>query len=266
MTDFHSHINDSLDKLDEAISTASYMEVEELRQLYYGRINILVSFSNDEKLDISGLEQGKLLRPAGIIGFSIEDVVGRRVSSSDFYGHVYRDKVSNSKAIRDIQSYSSEDLKKDLEKMRSIPYINEHALEDAIIVSENNPRLRRNFEILWDIMRSLLRRERNADRLWARLFRDLGYDAITDQRGLGFLSKAKASTTLIFDERDIEMFDIVPIQKYRTDPRKGTRDKIDRIVRQLRSRRRTVAKKENLEHARGTSKSLIKGFFKTLVT
>jgi len=266
MTDFLTNIEETLYSLNEATSYASYMNVDELRHLYYGRVNILVSFSNDEKLNTSGYYQNRLIRPKGILGYSVEDVVGRRVSSNRFYGHVYRDKVSNTNAIRDIQSYSSEDLGRDLEKMKTFSYINPHALEDAIIVSENNPRMRRNFEVLWSIMQTIIQRERNADRIWARLFQDLGYDAITDQRGLGFLSDAKASTTLIFDHRDIEMFDIVPIQKYRTDPRRATRDKVDRIVERLRTRRRTVAKKDNLNASRGKSQSLIKGFFKTLLT
>jgi hypothetical protein len=263
--DFEQTLLESLDQLNEAISFASYMDVDELRLLYYGRTNILVSFSNDEKFETSGYESGRLIRPAGIVGYDIEDVVGRKIGSSTFYGHIYRDKVSNSDAIRDLQSYSQERMNRDLEEMKKLRYLDKYDLEEAIFEARNNPRLRRNFEIIWNVMRTVLRGKQDADVIWARIFQDLGYKAITDQRGHGYFSPVKVKSTIFFEERDIEQFDIVPIQKYRSDPRKNTRDRIDREVKRMRSRRRTVAKRENLNYERGTSKSLIKGFIGSLL-
>ena len=264
MNDFLKTVEKEQNAVQESFSSSSYMDVTELRALYYGRLDIMVSFSNDEHYILSGYHSGDLIRPWGVVGHTVEDVVGRRVSSSDFYGHVFRDKTKPANHLKDINSYPKAQLQEDLELLSLFKYVDSERLENARERVLRNPRAVSPFVQLWSIMRLTFENSHDGDKRWAKAFVDLGYEAITDQRGIGLFTDKKAGT-LYFDIRSLERFDIVPVQKYRSDPRNRVRDNVDRIVKRLRVRRNRVAKKP-LKDSRGSSDTLQKNTLQKLLS
>lgn len=258
MTTFETLLEQESQDLSEAVSEAGVMDVSELRALYYGRLNIMVAFSNDHEYDVDGDASGRVYRPYGVIAYPVNDVVAKKVISPNWYAHVFRDKSSSSESIQDIQTYSTEQYSRDFETMKSLDYINQDALRDAEDRVRHNARLRTPFMRLWTTINLLLENVSNSDMIWSQIFMDMGYKVIKDQRGTGLFGRRNVPTYLFLEQSVMERFDIVPIQKHRDDRRRRVTDQVDRIVKRLRTRRNRVAKKQNLKDQRGSSGSLEK--------
>ena len=245
------------DELHESFSTSSYMDVSELRALYYGRINILISFSNDAQFEEY---HGRDL-PLGTILYSIEDVVGRRVSSDRFYGHVVRRKKERDGVIEDIRNYPITRLNEDIEKIRSFNNtVGSFVLDEAIYRVTHNPRISSNFVKLWMILDAAYNSFEDKSYRWKEALVDLGIRSITDPQG----TIIGRRSTMVFDDSLLEPLDIVPVQMYRADPRRRVRDEVDRIVDRLRVRRNRIAKGV-LKRSRGSSKTLKKNAIQKLI-
>lgn len=245
------------EELYESFSTASYMDVRELRSLYYGRIDILISFSNESYLE----NEGSRDLPDGYLCYQLEDVVGRRVSSSRFYAHVLRRKKEREGIIEDIRNYPVTRLNEDIQKIKTFNNtINEFELDEAIHRITHNPRISLNFQKLWLILDAAYRGFEDKPYRWKEALLDLGIRSITDPQGLLIGRRS----TMVFDDSFLEPIDIVPVQMYRADPRRRVRDDVDRIVRRLSVRRNRIAKGV-LNRSRGSSKTLQKNVIQRLI-
>lgn len=225
------------DKLiEESFSNASYMDVRELRSLYYGRVNMYVSFTDNSNYITEDKD-----RPDGIVCHQVDTVVGRKANTSMFYGRVFRIKKTGGNFIEDIKTHTNDSLAIDIDAIRTLSYLKPAHVEEVIAVVMSNVRLRRAFERLWEITKKL---SKNNNKTWARILMDIGYIGFADQSGLGIITKKKAPVAILLDMSKKDDFDIVPLQKYRTDPRARIRDDVDKKVRLMATGRNRVAKKE----------------------
>lgn len=235
--------------IEEAMSFASYMDVSELRLLYYGRNAMYVAFSDDHKINMSGFEGSALKRPYSVAAHSIDTVVGRKASTNLFYGHVFRLKPRGGHFVRDVKNFSLEDYESVKETLYAIPYIEHEELDFLINVVDSNLRIRSSFERFWNLTKALsVDKGQNADKFWRRMLIDLGYAGFDDPSGTGIIGERRQPIMLVLEDKDIEKFDIVPVQKYRTDRRTRIRDNVNRLNRLMRTARNRVAKRRTAKH------------------
>lgn len=232
------------EQLNEAMSAASYMDVSELRTLYYGRLGIFVAFSDNADIPKDGFSENELVRPWSIAAHTVDTVVGRKASSNLYYGHVFRFKDRSGEFIEDIKSYSLEDYNEDVAVLRTLPYIDPEELEMAIQAVSSNPRHRLPFSRLWSLTHRLASSKgRLGDKWWRRVLLDLGYIGFNDPQGTGVIGNRNQQVT-IFLTFNLEEFDIVPIQKYRKDRRKRIIDNVNKKNKFNHTRRNRVAKRK----------------------
>lgn len=251
------------EQLNEAMSAASYMDVSELRTLYYGRLGIYVAFSDNADIPKDGFSENQLVRPWSIVAHTVDTVVGRKASSNLYYGHVFRFKDRSGEFLEDIKSYSLEDYNEDLEILKTIPYIDPEELETAAAAVSSNPRHRLSFSRLWSLTQRLASSKgRLGDKWWRRVLLDLGYIGFNDPQGTGIIGKRNQQTTIMLTF-GVEEFDIVPIQKYRKDKRQRIIDDINKKNKFNQTRRNRVAKKKTAAH-RGTKNKSV-AFIKDMI-
>lgn len=230
--------------IEESFSAASYMDVRELRALYYGRINLYASFSDDTDYDLEGRDDRRSTRPAGVLCHTVNSIVARKVSSSKFYASVFRINKSGGKFVEDLRGFSSEDYQAAKEVLYAISYIDDELVDEAVARVEANPRLRSTFEKFWELTKLLSGKGSDMPRRWARILIDLGYDGFADESGSGLLIKSKVPVAILLNMAKMEELDVVPIQKYRVDPRRRVQSDVDRKVKRLVTKRNRVAKKK----------------------
>lgn len=230
-------------QLNEVFSFSSVMDVKELRLLYYGRIDLYVTFTDDGELSMEPSSDEN--RPYAYVAHPVNDVVASKVKTSEFYANVYRVNKQNDgrKIIEDIRQYDSKQLERDKEKLFMLEYFEPSTVREIINSVSVVSTLRSKFDVLWEITERLsATKGRYAKQYWRRIFLDLGYNAVKDPQGSGKLIKKKYPVMLQFD-RDIMELDIVPIQKFKKDPRSRTASKVNRMVKKMAIRRNQVAKR-----------------------
>lgn len=232
-------MSDFLEQLDEAFSNVSFMDVSELRTLYYGRINLYVSFSDDGEHDLSGFDGGVLMRPRGVLSHTIHAVVGRKVSTPYFYANVFRNKAKASD-ILDTSTYSYDNFREDVETLTILPYLDEEDVRSTARSVSENVRLRSYFERFWVLTRELSNR---SDARWAEIILDAGYSSIEDPIGKGIISPDRSPSTIILDLKNVMDLDIVPVQKYRKDRRQNVIRRINKKNKRLWATRNRIAKR-----------------------
>lgn len=227
--------------LQEAFSYASYMDVTELRQLYYGRNNLYVSFTDSIYYIKSGKESGTLVRPWSIVAHGVNNVVARKVTTPYFYANVLR--IDKKGWVEDIRQYGSDQLAKDIVKLKNMKFLDE-SLVDTIVkyVTDRRATLKK-FDTMWDITKRL---SKNDEMLWNKILLELGYTGFTDQTGTGTFG-GREPCSLILTEGIVTYLDTVPIQKYREDRRSRIKDRISQVQRLTNSnvKKRRVAKIQN---------------------
>lgn len=251
---------------ESAPSGAGYMDTKEIMRLYYGRLGMFVSFSDDEKLDMSGFDGSELNRPYAIKSYTVDTLIGRKVHSAKFYAHVFRIKSKSKKFIEDIRNYTKEDFETDFEVLTLLGYIDQEELHTSRLILDSSNKVRYEFDRLWQLTKMITKSEgKYADKLWRRVLLDLGYGGFSDYSGLGIMAKGRQSITIILEEGDIEVYDIVPIQKYRKDKRQRVIDQVNRKNKLSHARRNRVAKvKTNPTREDGTGGflTMIKDFLR----
>jgi hypothetical protein len=231
-----------LELLESAPSNAGYLDIKELMRLYYGRLGIFVSFSNSENLEMSGFDGNVLARPYGIVGYSIDTVVGRKVGSASFYAHVFRNN-RNEGFLKNIRDYNKENFKSDFEALKLFSYLDEGEVEAAKAVVEATMNIRFEFQRFWQVVRVICESEgKMGDKLWRRILLDLGYTGFNDPSGLAIMSRTKTAMAIYLEERNLNLFDIVPVQRFRKDRRQRVINAINRKNRLTHARRNRIAK------------------------
>lgn len=231
------------ESLNEAFSAGGYIDVRELRRLYYGRFNVLASFANDAKLPTSGMKGSKLLRPAGLVGHRVTDVVGRKVTTSMFYAHIYR--IKGTSSYIDASIYGGDDLDDDIDLLKLLSYIDEEEVEAAVTSLKGNLN-KTKFEQLWLILRHVVESASSGspDELWKTILLDLGYLGVNDVRGTGLIGKKGTPLVLTLESNKVTKMDIMPIQKYRSDPRQRIWAKITKETKRMAPVRNRIAKQK----------------------
>lgn len=207
-------------KLLEAFSFGSYMDVTELRQMYYGRQNLYTSFTDSIHYIKSGRDSGELVRPWAIIANSVTEVVARKVSTHHFYANVLR--IDKRGWIEDIRDYDDRQLMKDITKIKEMSFLEEKFTSLIVDYVLERKRTGKRFEILWDITKRLSKTD---EMLWNKILLELGYTGFTDQTGSGLFG-GRYPRSLILTEDAITYLDTVPIQKYRSDTRVRTKEQV----------------------------------------
>lgn len=216
--------------------TSSHLQLNDLRYMYYGRKDLYISFTDDGDYIESGLEN----RPKGIIGYKMNDVVGHKVRSPEFYANVFR--WYGPGALPDVRRYTGDDFVKDYRKLTQSGKYDIELLNELFVDIGKNVLIRHPFSKLWEITEQLATRQRkNTEAVWAEILMDLGYTMIGDPAAIGILSDRYPAYLFLDTERRIDV-DILPIQKYRVDPRLRTRQKVERKLKYMRNTRKRIAK------------------------
>lgn len=238
--------------LEENFGTSNVMDVSELRRLYYGRLDMFLTFSNNDSIKMNSNPK----TPLGYLAYNMFDVIGRKVKDSSFYAHVYRFNTRKN-VISNIKTYNTTDLSDDLNKLRTYTNVPETKITEIIDNLNGTSLLRNSFQRLYSVTYqiALTENKSNVNEVWKNIFMYLGYDGIIDQHGTGLLSNTKQPCALIFI--DPTVIDIVPIQKGRKDERNRVINNVDRKVSQLSTKRNKIAKR-NFKNRKVTNR---KGMF-----
>lgn len=233
--------------LMESIGHVGHIDDTELRRLYYGRMGIYVSFSDQPVHDESGTNGSKLVRPFGVQAHSVEDVVGRKVSSAKLYGFVFRSKTSSGKRLL-VNSYASHDYDEDIRKILGLDLGSLSVeVEQLHEIIEKYQGLTNHFERLWKVTRFIAFQEdiaSNRDYRWNEILRSIGYDVIVDSTGKGIITERKQPVSLFLSDLVREDLDIIPIQKFRKDRRHNVKALVDRRNREMWVARNRIAKRK----------------------
>lgn len=220
--------------LTEGFGTSGVLDVSYLRQNYYGRVNLIVAFANDE---VEFKETVK--RPKSSVFYHVQDVVGRRVSSDKFYAYVYRFPKSGA-GFLDIGEYTEEMMFSDFNKIKHMSYVNQDLFEDIASKSKYRNITKSPFQRFWEFTSEL--GAKLGQYGWGSLLMDCGYWGFDDKRGKGLFEKHNVPAVLILKDSFLDMLDIVPIQKFRQDPRKRVISQMEQQLKKLETRRNRVAK------------------------
>lgn len=242
------------------INAASWLGLDELRMLYYGRPDILITFSNDDKFEMNGMVENQLKHPKGFKCYDIKDVIGRHVTTDRLYAHVMRlsKTISKGKVLKDLKDYTDKQLERDLESLTAL-YTAEF-IKQYVDKNKMNAKMRFPFERLWYITKDIADNYgTHGDEVWTKIMKHLGYVGFVDD-GYGLVGKRNKKVTLILKPSIVDQYDIVPIQKYKKETRKNVVDKIGSATKLMYSRRSAVAKEKTDLVRDVTKKASIKSY------
>lgn len=231
------------DLLEASFHGSSYMDVSDLRYLYYGRPNVYVAFTDDGRYNLNTTNT-ELDRPNSIVCYDVRDVVGRKVNTSDFYANVFRLKT-NLLHIKNVRDFSKRNFDVMTDRLLDVDGINRQLAQEVIKDVLRTPTLRYWFEKFWNITEYLAKsqwREETYEYQWRRILMECGIGAVSDPTKSGMLTGVKKPVTIYLDLDEREDLDILNIQKYREDPRARITTQVDRMRARMRGARNRVAK------------------------
>lgn len=235
------HLDTLIEEAFEGFGTSQVMELDDLRLLYKGRRDVYVSFTDKgEYFTEAGMKE--LDRPDSIISYEVDDVVARKVSTSEFYANVFR--MVSRRPIEDIRKYDARDYQKDVERLVAARVGPPDLLDIFIRDVKENVRIRSSFERLWMLTETIAKTKEDYGEKWRHLLMQvLGYTSIHDPGGSGLLILGRAPVALYLDYGNRNDLDILEIQAQRNDPRRSVRNKVEREVRRMGTRRARVARR-----------------------
>lgn len=248
--DFEKTIEEAM-----AFSSGSYMDLDELRLLYHGRRDIYITFTDDGEYSFS-TETTELDRPDSIVCYPVNDVIGRKVSSNEFYANVFRLNKTKGEFIKNVNHYSRDDLTSDIILIRQISPVSEDVTGSIIESILKDTTIRKPFDKLWNITEFISKEKGSSyGKVWRKLLMDLGYIGFADPSSSGIFTGYRTPAVIYLDHASRNDLDIMPIQKHRSDPRRRVRDKVERKVARMGVRRNRIAKRRIDASERGTKKS-----------
>lgn len=234
------------EQLEEARSfgLSSHLDVDELRLMYYGRLDVYVTFTDEGELSFSP-DDRELDRPDGVIAYDVRDVVGKKVASGEFYGNVLRLSANFGRHVEDVKHYSNDHLRADIVKLRGLETIETDVVDLIIDEVLSDSSFTSPFSKFWRITEYLskLTSTQVYGSIWASILLDLGYVAFSDPSRTGTLTGKREPVTLYIDQDRIEEVDVLPIQKHRKDPRGRVRAAVERRRKLMRNARNRIAKR-----------------------
>lgn len=238
------NFNELIEENYKGFAQGSDLDTFDLKLMYYGRHNIYVHFTDDGELS-NEVTYYEIDRPKSMVCYPVNDVVGKRVKSSQFYMNIIR--KGDNGHLRDIKQYSKDDLERDVEMLRRVG-LDSELLEFYINEIAKNTLIKSPFERLWLLTESLSLLDKAPS--WGELFLILGYNQISDPTGSGILVLGRTPVSLILDSSGVEEIDILRAQKGRIDPRRRTNNKVLHKLKSLKSARRRVAKRTPTKNIR----------------
>lgn len=236
---FEEQLEQSINEAYAGFGQSAHMDVKELRRLYYGRKEIYVTFTDNGDINITD-EQS----PESLLCYELNDVIGKKVKSNDFYAYVFRADKSRGKFIDNINEYSRDDFLRDVEYLRLYGY--EYQLDEIVNFYGFNSYIRKDFERLWNVTYqiALRRLPDDANYMWSNVLFDLGYTGFHDPSNSDLFGD-KQPTTLLLNYKEREDLDILPIQEYREDPRSRITKYVNREKMKMRGAKNRVAKRRD---------------------
>lgn len=229
---------EALEEAYKGFGQSAHMDVDELRLLYQGRPNIHIIFTDDGDVETTHDDL-----PECFVSYDIDDVIGKRVKSSEFYAYVIRPDMSKGDFVKDINEYSRDQFMVDMEILKASGYIPEEDLSNIITEKGYSAYIREDFERLWVVTGTVAEIIGGGDwqEKWREILLSLGYIGFHDPSIRAF----GQPTTILIGYEDREDIDILPIQENREDPRKRVERRIEREKRGLVGARNRVAKRRS---------------------
>lgn len=223
---------------------SGHIYTTDLRTLYYGRPNVYLAFTDDGVIEEEGSSR-EMDRPDAIICYDIRDVIGRKVSSNKFYANVFRIKKSGGEFINDIRNYKKDELNNDVVLLKLMDIIDPDVFDGIWYQINRDTTIRHSFVKLWLLTEFIAKEKdsRNFGEVWNKILMGLGYIGFSDPSKTGVLLGTREPVTIYLDYDNRTNLDILPIQKYRVDPRQRTSDKVERMRKRMTTRRNRVAKR-----------------------
>lgn len=198
-------------------SVTSVLDVSSLEG-YYGRLDVYVSFTDDGEYDMDGSIDGNI-RPEGIFGYMINDVVGRTSRESTLYAKVFRYKERSREPLN-VQNYRMDDYELDYQKLVSMYPEHDELLDEIYTLVPGQLSIKNPFSHLWQLTfrfaASMVKGLKNIKKFWGEILKDIGYDAIIDKTGTGVISR-KRKPCIVVLEAEVEDLEIVSTQKYKKE-------------------------------------------------
>lgn len=209
--------------MSRRFSVTSVLDVSTLWG-YYGRLDCYASFTDTGEYDRTG-EIDRNIRPNGVLGYPINDVVGRYSRETTLYARVFRYRDDSSHILNPAQ-YSMDHYEMDVKKvMKAHPKLEEE-LDEIYTLVPGQIRIRNAFSHLWQftymVAVKLSGGASGVNKKWADVLMDLGYKAVLDKRGTGVMTTNRRPAILVLGQeydhrRDIIDLEIVSTQKYKKE-------------------------------------------------
>lgn len=216
-------------------SVNSVLDVSSLNG-YYGRLDVFASFTDDGEYDLDARIDGNI-RPHGVYGYMINDVVGRTSRETTLYARVFRYKTVSNDSL-DVQKYTMDKYEEDYKRLlKKFPKWEEE-LDEIHTLVPGQLRTKNAFAHIWQLLfrfAAKLKRGIQAVKLmWGELFEVLGYEAVVDKRGTGVISANRKPCIVIFGKEnnwksDVEDLEIVSTQVYKQEQNTQMFQKIARF-------------------------------------
>lgn len=236
---FEEEMEQTINEVYKGFGQSAHMDVKELQRLYYGRKEIYVAFTDDG--DVTIFNEGS---PEGLICYELNDIIGKKVKSNEFYAYVFRVDKSKGKFIDDINEYNRDSFLRDVEYLRLEEYVED--LDRLVNFYAYDSYIRKEFERLWVLTRqiALTIDPEVMNYTWANILLSLGYSGFHDPSRSDLLGD-KQPTTILLNYNDREDLDILPIQEYREDPRSRITKYVNREKMKMRGAKNRVARKRD---------------------
>lgn len=195
---------------------------------YYGVTYVFGSFTDNGDFELNKSLDDRLDRPRGILGYPVNDMVGRRVKTSAMYVRMFRYRYYNNDTLI-VSQYNDTKLKKDYDKLISY-FINDP--EFIEVLNTLNTRIDSDeptaFGKIWELTRQISRIDRSLQ--WEQVFTAiLGYDAIYDDRGLGKIVRKRTVVLFVFDTDPISTMEVIEILKDKPEQNSHIASKVARF-------------------------------------
>jgi len=236
---FEDHLEESINEAYSGFGQSAHMDIKELRRLYYGRKNIYVTFTDDGDITIDNQQT-----PEGLICYELNDVIGKKVKSNEFYAYVFRADKNRGKFLENINEYNRDSFLRDVEYLRLKEYVED--LDTLVNFYGYNSYIRKEFERLWVVTHQIAIRTfpEEINYMWANILFSLGYVGFHDPSRSDLLG-SKQPTTVLLNYKDREDLDILPIQEYREDPRSRITKYVNRERMKMRGAKNRIAKRRD---------------------
>lgn len=194
---------------------------------YYGRLDVYASFNDTGDFEFISHDDDSP-KPAAILCYPINKIVGRQIKTTALYARVFRFRTSGANVL-DVQKYDLSSLEKDVERLIHYYPKYEEDIVDLYAHSIDKARIPTSFGRFWYITKELSMQINKSTfyEQWATVLGKLEYDTVEDSSGTGVIVKKRQPVTMIISSTNITDMEIVPVQAHRREENSYIKFKID---------------------------------------